>query len=164
MQLNERTSNEVNLVYRQLAKVAKDIVSKHTKELDDLIEELKNIENLSDGKVRNIMLQLSLLSYNLGEIKEHSNLRADVSIAMLKEKIALEFNSSEGTQSAKQNLATLNAMDNQAVQILYTNISKMFSTKLDEAHRVVNTLNNVLIGRMASNKQAQHESKQEEIL
>lgn len=163
MQLNERVSNEVNLVYRQLAKVAKDIVNKHTKELDDLIEELKNIENLSDGKVRNIMLQLSLLSYNLGEIKEHSNLRADVSVAMLKEKIALEFNSSEGTQSAKQNLATLNAMDSQAVQILYTNISKMFSTKLDEAHRVVNTLNNVLIGRMASKKQTQQE-KQEEIL
>lgn len=164
MQLNERVSNEVNLVYRQLAKVAKDIVSKHTKELDDLIEELKNIENFSDGKVRNIMLQLSLLAYNLGELKEHSNLRADVSTAMLKEKIALEFNSSEGTQSAKQNLATLNAMDNQAVQILYTNISKMFSTKLDEVHRVVNTLNNVLIGRMASNKQAMQETKQEEIL
>lgn len=154
MQLNEQVKQEVDSTYRSLAKIAKEITSQYTKEIDLLIKELENIENLSDGRVRNIMLQLSLLAYHLGEVKEHSNIRADISTALYKEKLASEFNSLEGPVGVKTNQATVNSIDQQAVQILYTNISKMFTTKLDETHRVVNTLNNVLIGRMATNKHA----------
>lgn len=157
MELKEEVRKEVDTTYKYLGKIAKDLVKQHTKEIDDIIRDLINVEIKTDNQLRNDMLKLSCLAYNLAEIKEHANLRADCSTALYKEKQALEFSNVIGTQQQKHQHSVIASLDNQAVQILYNSVAKLFSTKLDETHRVVNTLNGILIGRMSAQKQQRTE-------
>lgn len=158
MNINETVQKEVDVTYRQIGKIAKDLVQEHTKELDTLIKNLINIENQTDSQLRDAMLKISCLAYQLAEIKEHASLRADCSTALLKEKQALEYQTGVGTQQQRQQQSVLASQDNVAVQILYNGVSKLFASKVDEAHRIVNTLNAVLIGRMSAQKRQQSDN------
>ena len=142
----------VNDVYKDIGKIAKKLVDEKSKAIDDLIKTLSNVESLSDEEIRKYMLKISLESYSFGEIKEHSIMKQDCAVALMKETQANIFNSETGTAEVRRNKSITDSNAQITVNILYNSIANLMKTKLDEAHRVVNTLNSILISRAAAAK------------
>lgn len=142
----------VNDVYKDIGKIAKKLVDEKSKAIDDLIKTLSNVESLSDEEIRKYMLKISLESYSFSEIKEHSAMKQDCAAALMKETQANIFNSETGTAEVRRNKSITDSNAQITVNILYNSIANLMKTKLDEAHRVVNTLNSILISRAAAAK------------
>lgn len=142
----------VNDVYKDIGKIAKKLVDEKSKAIDDLIKTLSNVESLSDEEIRKYMLKISLESYSFSEIKEHSVMKQDCAAALMKETQANIFNSETGTAEVRRNKSITDSNAQITVNILYNSIANLMKTKLDEAHRVVNTLNSILISRAAAAK------------
>lgn len=142
----------VNDVYKDIGKIAKKLVDEKSKVIDDLIKTLSNVESLSDEEIRKYMLKISLESYSFSEIKEHSVMKQDCAVALMKETQANIFNSETGTAEVRRNKSITDSNAQITVNILYNSIANLMKTKLDEAHRVVNTLNSILISRAAAAK------------
>ena len=142
----------VNDVYKDIGKIAKKLVDEKSKAIDDLIKTLSNVESLSDEEIRKYMLKISLESYSFSEIKEHSVMKQDCATALMKETQANIFNSETGTAEVRRNKSITDSNAQITVNILYNSIANLMKTKLDEAHRVVNTLNSILISRAAAAK------------
>ena len=142
----------VNDVYKDIGKIAKKLVDEKSKTIDDLIKTLSNVESLSDEEIRKYMLKISLESYSFSEIKEHSVMKQDCATALMKETQANIFNSETGTAEVRRNKSITDSNAQITVNILYNSIANLMKTKLDEAHRVVNTLNSILISRAAAAK------------
>lgn len=146
----------INNVYNNIGKIAKEVSAQHTKEIDKIIKLINDdIDNLSDEKLRLYMLKLSCEAYYLGDRQEHSNIKADIAQALNKEAFAKEFLNASGTQQAKNQEAQNNTVTEQTLQVLYKGIYNLMKTKLDETHRMVNTINSILISRSAAAKLAQ---------
>ena len=55
---------EVSEVYRSLSPIVKDIVGKHSKELDNIINKIKkNMTTLTNKELQDYMMQLSIETY-----------------------------------------------------------------------------------------------------
>lgn len=155
MNLDKQVEKEVNEFYKNIGKVAKDFVNERTKEIDDIIKTLsKDIQSLSDSDLMNYQIKLDIACYYLAETKEYANLKSDCANALYKEKQAIYYLGATGTQESKKNESVINSTDNQVVNILYTNISKLLNTKLEEAKRISRTLSSVSIYRMSLRKQS----------
>jgi hypothetical protein len=140
-------------VYEDLVTVANSIVSEHTKDMDSLIQVATNkIDNLTDEDIRVLMLKLSLYSYSFGDIKEKSELKLECAETLRKEKYASEFNKVDGSVAIRDNSAILNTSDEILTETIYNLVSNLFETKLDSAHRVVDTLKSILMSRMSEAK------------
>ena len=140
----------VDEMYKSLTKVADDIVSKHTKDIDKIVKEIENnVEKLDNKEIRMYTLKLSSLAYSLGDLVEHADLKRDCANALVKETSAKEFNLAAGTVDTKKNVALLNSSQEQAVSMLYNTVADLFKTKLNSVYRVVDSLKNVLISRNA---------------
>ena len=68
------------------------------------------------------------------------------------EAYAREFNAGDGSVASKDNTATLNISNEILAETIYNLVSNLFKIKLDEIHRVVSTLQTVLMSRMAEAK------------
>ena len=66
---------------------------------------------------------------------------------LLSEKKALEFNGAEGTVATRENIATLNSSEEILVNLIYDTVGSLLKAKLDEVHRVVDTLKTVIMSR-----------------
>ena len=143
----------VDKVYDDLIEVANDIFDTTTKEIDEIMLEAYNdIEKLSNDAIRDLMLKLSLKSYTFSEIKEKSAFKATISEVCRKEMYAQNFNSSEGTVAVRENTAIIQTSAEILAEEIYSLVANMLKTKLDEIHRVVNTLQTVLMTRMQEAK------------
>ena len=111
-----------------------------------------DIERLSNDAIRDLMLKLSLKSYTFSEIKEKSAFKATLGEVMRKETYAQNFNQSEGTVAVRENTAIIESGAEILAEEIYALVSNMLKTKLDEIHRVVNTLQTVLMTRMQEHK------------
>lgn len=139
--------------YQDLVEVAEDIFQKTTKDIDEIMVGAYNdIEKLSNDAVRDLMLRLSLKSYTFSEIKEKAVFKATLGEVMRKEMYASYFNSSEGTVAVRENTATIQSGAEILAEEIYTLVANMLKTKLDEIHRVVNTLQTILMTRMQEAK------------
>jgi hypothetical protein len=112
----------------------------------------ENIENLSNEDLRGFIMKVSLKSYSFSGIKEKAAFKSELSETLRKEAHALAFGSAEGTATAKENQAVLNTSSEILAEEIYTLVAGMLKTKLDEIHRVVNTLQTVLMTRMQEAK------------
>ena len=145
--------NNCNTLYEQIRPIVNDVVSKNAKPIDDLIDKInKNLTNLSNKDLQDYMLQLSIETYYFSKIRDMSTLKQECALALLKEGQANSFNESDGTQSYRTNQATIKNLDKQAVSMLYNAVANNLRGKLDEAHRVLNVLSNVLISKNAEAK------------
>ena len=143
----------IDKTYNDLIEVANDIFETTTKEIDELMEGAYNdIEKMSNDAIRDLMLKLSLKSYTFSEIKEKSAFKATLGEVMRKEAYAENFNSSEGTVAVRENTATIQSGAEILAEEIYTLVANMLKTKLDEIHRVVNTLQTILMTRMQEAK------------
>lgn len=139
-----------SMVYMDLTKMAKSILEPLTEEANNLIAGIKgNINNMSNDMLRNSILQLSLTSYSFSEVKELSSLRVSCAEILKKEKYAMSFNEADGSVANRENSAVLNSSEEAVVEALYGLVASMLKTKLDEIHRVVDTMKTVIMSRMS---------------
>lgn len=144
-----------NVTYDELIPLANSIIKKCTADADNIIEEAKqNIYVMTNDYIRNIMLNLSFTSYSFSELKEKSALKAVCAEILKDENYSIELNKADGTVAQKQSTALLNNIDNVLVEAVYDMVANSIKTKLDEIHRVVDTLKNVLISRQTEAKLA----------
>ena len=143
----------INEVYDSLIGVANDIFNATTSELDSLINTAYlSCESMTNDSLRDLMMKLSLKSYSFSEIKEKSAFKAALGEVLRKEAYAENFNKSEGTVAVRENTAILESSEEILSEEIHNLVSGMLKTKLDEVHRVINTLQTVLMTRMQEAK------------
>ena len=148
----EQARKDCRHVYLQLQPIAKEAVEKYSKPIDTIVKEMSKLESMTDEEIRQLMMRLSIECYFFGNYTAESSLMSDCATILQKEKNAKEYSTATGTQAEKTSIATINSMDKQAVSSLYKMVKDLMNVKLDEAHRLVNTLNSVLISRSAEKK------------
>ena len=145
--------DNIDATYNDLMEVANDIFKQTTSEIDEIMADAYNdIERLSNEAIRDLMLKLSLKSYTFSEIKEKSAFKATLGEVMRKETYAQNFNQSEGTVAVRENNAIIESGAEILAEEIYTLVANMLKTKLDEVHRVTNTLQTILMTRMQEAK------------
>lgn len=149
----EAALSNIDTTYAELIEIANDVFANTTAELDVILEQAYNdIETMTNDKLRDYMTRLSLKAYSFSEVKEKSAFKAALAETIRKQAYAIQFNEAAGTVGAKENAAILNTSAEILADEIHTLISNMLKTKLDEAHRVVNTLQTVLMTRMQEAK------------
>ena len=148
----EKARQEVNDMYRELSPMVEDIVNKYALNINNLVNKISKAQFLTNDELRDFMLSLSVEAYNFSMSKDSSILKQDCAITIMKEAQAKEYNNTEGTQVIRNNASIINTSDSQVVNLLYSSVANLMKTKLDEAHRMINTLNSILISRNAEAK------------
>ena len=144
---------DIQTIYNSLNIRAKEIVKNYTKQIDDLIKTVsENINNLTNEDIRGIELKLSLMSYDLGELKDKTSIVAEIAEIIQDETEANAWNTAIGNNEQRKNAALLAASKEKFVAKLYKLVANQIKTKLDEAHRVVDTLKSILISRASDRK------------
>jgi hypothetical protein len=143
----------IDCTYDDLVEVANEIFNTTTKEVDGMMTDAYNdIEKMSNDAIRDLMLKLSLKSYTFSEVKEKSAFKSTMGEILRKEAYAKNFNSIEGTVAVRETNATIQTSGEIIAEEIYTLVANMLKTKLDEIHRVVNTLQTVLMTRIQEAK------------
>lgn len=147
--------DNIDMTYDELIIVANDICKDVIGDLDVMMASAYNdVERLSNDAIRDLMLRLSLRSYSFAEVKERSAFKATLGETLRKEAYAKNFNSAEGTVGVRENTAILNSSAEILAEEIYTLVASIFKVKIDEVHRVVSSLQSVLMSRMQEAKLA----------
>ena len=150
--LTEAMTN-VDVAYDEVIDIANDMISELTSDVDAMMQNAyENIENLSNDAIRELLIRLSLRSYSFSAIKDKSAFKATLAETLRKEAYATQFNGAEGTVAVRENTAILGTSAEVVVEQLYDLTASLFRTKLDEIHRVVDTLKTVLTSRLSEAK------------
>lgn len=154
MKQNVNTAlDNVDAAYGDLIEIANSIIEEVCGDIDRMTQSAyHNIENLTNEDIRDMLLKLSLRSYSFSEIKEKSAFKAALAETLRKEAYANNFNSTEGSVAVRDNTAVVNTSSEIIAEEIYTLTASLFKTKLDELHRVVDTLKTVLMSRMQEAK------------
>ena len=145
--------DKANDVYQDLIEITNQVANTYTVEINKLIKEATdNVDNMTNEDIRMLIIKLSLQSFNFGDVKEKSALKAACAETLRKEAYANSFNLAEGSVAAKENKSTINTSYQQMVELIYEGVAGLFKTKLDECHRVVDALKTVLMSRMSEAK------------
>lgn len=148
----EEALKNTDTTYAQLVEIANKITAVYTTEVDAIVQDTLKIEKLTNDDIRSIMTKLSLSAYQFGDVKEKSALKAECAEALRKEAYAKEFSLGDGSVAAKDTNATLNISSEIMTEAVYNLVAGLFKTKLDELHRIVDTLKTVLMSRMQEAK------------
>lgn len=149
----QKALDNIDLTYIELMNLANDIFKQTTSEIDAIMQDAYNdVERLSNEAIRDLMLRLSLKSYTFSEIKEKAAFKSVLAETIRKEEYAHNFNRADGTVAVRENTAIIGTSAEILSEEIYTLVANMLKTKLDEIHRVVNTLQTVLMTRMQEAK------------
>ena len=145
--------DNIDMTYEELIEIANDICNDVVGDLNTIMSNAyENVENLSNESIRNLLLRLSLRSYSFAEIKEKSIFKATLGETLRKEAYAKSFNATEGTVAVRENTSVINTSAEILAEELYTLVAGIFKVKVDEVHRVVDSLKSVLMSRMQEAK------------
>lgn len=148
MKTLEEALHDVELTADNIAPIAKKVAEEYTRRVDDIIKYVvDHINELTNDNLRCLITDLSFNAYSLGEAKEMSLLKSEIAEALSKESSALEFNATQGTVEARRNQALLNSSNERLVELLCATVAGLLKTKLDETHRIVDTLKTVITSR-----------------
>ena len=149
----DQVNNDVNEIYFQLSDAAKETIGEIVKPIDNIVKELsKGINLFSNTELWDFQLRLGIESYKLANIKEQSSLKEACAEALYKESLAKSYAEATGAAETKKQASILASIEKQAVSMLYSSISGILKAKLDEAHRLVNIIQNIQISRAAEAK------------
>lgn len=150
--VQEALSN-VDMVYSDLVEIANDMLAQATGDIAVVIEPVyENVEKLTNDDLKNIILKLAVRSFSFSEIKEKAAFKANIAETLRKEKYAANFGLAEGSVAAKENLATVQTSAEILAEEIYDLVADLFKVKLDEVHRVIDSLKTVLTSRLAEAK------------
>lgn len=150
----DSTMQEVKDTYKSLWKLAESLLKNYTLKIDNLIKPLKSadVEQMTTGQIRQILFNLSITAFDLGELKDKSSWTYELAEIIKDEAFAISYNVSEGSVAQRNNNATITISKENAVSSLYKMISAILKTKLDECHRIVDALKSILISRASDQK------------
>ncbi len=150
--LNEALAN-VQMQYSNLVEISDGVLAKDFGPIDELINYIReNSYSASIEQLRNWILDVQFRAYSLSETKEKALFTADLAEAIQREKFAISFNGKEGSQGIKDKLALIETSEETVSQLLYALIANRLKTKLDQLHRIVDSLKSVLMSRMQETK------------
>lgn len=145
--------NEVDEVYNTLVDIANDIIAPYVKDVNSLINEAETyINNLTIDYLRDLMLKLSLKAFQLCEIKEKATIKAVCAESIRKEKYAVKFGGLSGSVASKENEALTSISYEILAETTYDLVGNLLKTKLDEVHRVVDSIKTIIMSRMQEAK------------
>lgn len=145
--------DNVDAAYGDLIDIANSLLKDVCGDIDHLVDSAYNdIQDMTNEDIRDMLLRLSLRSYSFSEIKEKSAFKAALAETLRKEAYAKNFNATDGSVAVRDNTAIINTSSEIIAEEIYTVASNMFKVKLDELHRIVDTLKTVLMSRMSEAK------------
>lgn len=145
--------DNIEMTYAQVSEYATGVVSDVTSNADRIVNSIKsNIDNLTNDSLRDAMVRISLEAYSLGAIKEKSAIKSEIAETLKKEAYARSFSSKEGSVALKESSATLDISAEIVAETICTLIANLLKNKLDELHRVVDTLKTTLTSRVSEAK------------
>ena len=145
----------VEVVYKNLVDVGNDIVNEASASIDKMVKKLKReYTTMSNSELCKFITELSVELYFFGQQKDRAILEQMCADALYKNGLAREFVFNEGSILDRQTIASINNNDKLTVKLLYDLVSNSLKTKLDEAHRLITVINNIVISRNAEAKLA----------
>ena len=151
-QLTKALEN-VDATYDELVEIVNQIVDPYIEDVNMLIDSVsRNVNDLGNDYLRDTLIKLSIRAFSFCEVKEKSVLKAQCAETLRKEKFALKFNETDGTSAFRENTALINSTEEVLVEAIYELASSLFKTKLDEIHRVVDTIKTIIMSRNAEEK------------
>lgn len=146
----ETALDNIEATYAQISEMASGIVNEVSANADSVIDGVKSkLDNLTNDGLREAMVRLSLEAYSLGAIKEKSAMKAEIAESLRKEAYAKSFSSKEGSVALKESSALLDISSEIVAETVCNLIASLLRNKLDELHRVVDTLKTTLTSRLS---------------
>lgn len=145
--------NNVEMGYSQLIEIGNDMLADLFDPINNVVNSIgEDINSLSIDNLKNYEWSLQHKAYQLSEVKEKSLMKAQIAETLRKEKYANQFNEAQGTAAVKENLALIGSSEETVVEVLYDYISSQLKTKVDQLHRIVDVIKNILMTRMQEAK------------
>ena len=143
----------VDMTYDELIQIVDDTRETVLKDVDSLIKDVRdNVQNMSNDKIRDVLVRLSLQSYSFSSIKDKAAFKASLAETLRKEAYAKAFGEAVGTVAQKDGQALLDTSSQAVAEKIHDLMSDLFKTSLDEIHRTVDVLKTVLMSRLSEAK------------
>lgn len=146
MELKDALTN-IDVTFEEIQTIAKSVAKSYTKELDDIFESVKNVKDLTDSQLKNLIVLISLKTYSFSEVEEVAELKGEIAESLRKEAYTKALLSAEGTAGVKDAQATSASQNEKVAELISTTIAAILKNKRDEAHRFVAALQAVLFAR-----------------
>ena len=146
MELKEALTN-IDVTFEEIQTIAKSVAKSYTKELDDIFESVKNVKDLTDSQLKNLIVLISLKTYSFSEVEEVAELKGEIAESLRKEAYTNALLSAEGTAGVKDAQATSASKNEKVAELISITIASILKNKRDEAHRFVAALQAVLFAR-----------------
>lgn len=144
---------KVEINYTELVQIANDILNPMIQPINSLVADLStNANKLTIDQIRDFILRIQLKAFEISEMKEKSALKADLAVALEKEAFAVSFNGQSGSAAVKEKLALVDTAPEVVTEALYNLIANLLKSKVDQLHRLVDSLKSILMSRMQENK------------
>lgn len=144
--LKDALSN-VDKSFEEIQQIAKEVAQSYTKELDSIVEKIGNVKELTDSKIKNLIILLSLKVYSFSEVEELASLKSEVAESLRKEAYTKALLSAEGTAGVKDAQATSASQNEKMAELISEAIAGILKNKKDECHRLIAALQAVLFAR-----------------
>ena len=149
----DKALDNTEMTYSDLIEIANDMSVRFFTDINTMINNLQSkLYSLSNEDLRLAIIDLSLKSFSLSEMKDKAILKQEIAETLRKEKYSQTFNLTDGTVGFKDNTAILESSEQILVELIYDYVASAFKTKLDEVHRVVDSLKTILMSKMQEMK------------
>ena len=143
----------VEMTYVQITEIADSMLVGAFEEPNRIVEFIQyNVESMSIDMLRDSILRLQLAVYALSELRDRSGVKAMCAEAIRKEAYATSYIGQEGTAGVKDSNTTLAISENIIAQCLYDLVASLTKTKVDQLHRMIDSLKSILMSRMQEMK------------
>ena len=143
----------VEMTYGQIKEIADSMLAAPFEEPNRIVETIQyNIESMSIDMLRDYILRLQLTVYSLSELRDRSGIKASCAEAIRKEAYAASYIGQDGTAGVKDSNTTLAISENIIAQCLYDLVATLVKTKVDQIHRMIDSLKSILMSRMQEAK------------
>lgn len=143
----DKALEKVNITADQLQIISQNLARPYTADLDELINSVNNVKELTDSQIRNLIILLSLKTYSFSEVEELSKLKSETAESLRKEAYTTALLTAEGTAGVKDALATSASLDEKMAELISDCVAGILKNKRDEAHRLCAALQAVLFAR-----------------
>ena len=141
------------MTYSELIDIVDDTRKSVMEDCDLLIEDVSNnIQDMSNDKIRDTLMRLSLKSYYLASIKDKSAFKANLAETIRKEAYAKAFGNAVGTVAQKDGQALLDTSSQAVAEKIHDLMADLFKSSTDEIHRTIDVLKTVLMSRLSEAK------------
>lgn len=145
--------NNIDMTYNDLIEIVDDTRTSVLYDVDILIDDVRNnIQDMSNDKIRDILVRLAVQSYSFSSIKDKASFKASLAETLRKEAYAKAFGNAVGTVAQKDGQALLDTSSEAVVEKIHDLMADLFKTSLDEIHRTVDVLKTVLMSRLTEAK------------